>query len=317
MARTEEQDQKDMEDYAAAFGEDMKQPETDDFADEGAGTTPEAGASMTETDEPAHEGSEVSVESASEPVEEEAAPAEPVAAEAPAGEEMAAEESAPAGDDEMSDVPPEDAQAYKSWRGRLKKREEELAAREAALSGQGAESPAEEMAEGQESLDMGGEEQAPSGDVSFDEAVQNIRDSFGEEFESYIKAAVKGYVEQAIGGSSSEAIEAIKALTDRFETNSEGEHVEYILDAHPDMYEVTGTPEFQQWLGDKPEMQECCEHGTKRSVVRMLNAFKESQKQADNDEGLDDLTAVQSSSSGVVIPEKKAQGDFEGAWSEF
>lgn len=314
MARTEEQDQKDMEAYAAAFGEDMKQTETDEFADEGAGVTPEAGAAMTETEEQPVEGDGASVESASEPVEEEAAPAEPVAAEAPAGEEMAAE--APAGDDEMSDVPPEDAQAYKSWRGRLKKREEELAAREAALSGQG-ESSAEEMAEGQASLDMGGEEQAPSGDVSFDEAVQNIRDSFGEEFESYIKAAVKGYVEQAIGSSSSEAIEAIKALNDRFESNSEGEHVEYILDAHPDLYEVTGTPEFQQWLGDKPEMQECCEHGTKRAVVRMLNAFKESQKQADNDEGLDDLTAVQSSSSGVVIPEKKAQGDFEGAWSEF
>lgn len=41
------------------------------------------------------------------------------------------------GDDD-SDVPAEDMQAYRSWRGRLKKREEELAAREAALAGRDA-----------------------------------------------------------------------------------------------------------------------------------------------------------------------------------
>ena len=319
MAISNEQEKQDMEDYAAAFGEDMQPTEApDEFADTATSdVSADEAAPVTVEEAPAEEPVEAPAPEAA-PVE--AAPAEEMPAEEAAPAEMAAEETAgegmPAGDE--ADVPPEDMQRSRSWEGRLRKREAEIAAREAELAAREAalqeapaeESPAEEMAE------EGKAEMVT--DLSPEQALQQLRNDFGDEFVNAIVAIAKSTAQsvagETVGSSTAEALAALKDLQERYENEGNSEHFEYVMDAHPDMMEIGESEAFKQWLSDKPDMQACCEHGSKRAVVKMLSAFKEAQKQADNDEGLDDLTVVQS--SGVVIPEKK-RGDFEGAWDEF
>jgi hypothetical protein len=341
---SEEQAKKDADEFASGFGDEWNQTDESDFVDGGgeAVGTPEAGSVVAEGEAP--EQGAASEEMAAEPVADEPAPemaAEGAASETP--EPVPAEpsdEGAPvdqpeegSATGEMNDVPPEDMQRFKSWEGRLKKREAELAAREAALqrkSGGEMESPAEEAAEGgQVELmisDGGGQADAEAATMSdhneptLAELLEEGRNDFGDRFILMVtKAAEEGarkIVEEMLGSKLGETEASVKALMDRIDAADQGEHMEYISDMHPDVADVVESDEFKQWIADKPEMQACCEHGTKRAVVKMLNKFKEARKEANNDEAIDDLVAVQS--SGVVIPETKKGGDsFEAAWNEF
>lgn len=337
---SEEQAKKDAEDFASGFGDEWTPTDGSDFDEAGgdAAGTPEAGAAVAEAEAPAP--GEVSEESPAEPVADEPAPemaaegaasetpepvpAEPSAESAPAGPQAA---EAPAGD--MDDVPPEDMQRFKSWEGRLKKREAELAAREAALQKQSSGAPASESGEsGQvELMIAGGDGQAEAEAATMSDAneptlaelLEEGRNDFGDRFILMVtKAAEEGarkIVEEMLGSKLGETEASVKALMDRIEAADQDEHMQYISDAHPDVADVVESEEFKAWLSDKPEMQACCEHGTKRAVVKMLNRFKEARKEADNDEAIDDLVAVQT--SGVVIPESKKGDSFEAAWNEF
>ena len=129
------------------------------------------------------------------------------------------------------------------------------------------------------------------------------------------KSAAESVAGETVSSGTAEAVAALKDLQERFESADQGEHFDYITDHHPDYMDIAGSDEFKSWIGDKPDMQECCASGTKRAVVKMLNSFKEAGNEADKDEGLDDLVVVQQ--SGLVIPDKQRKAGFEDAWNEF
>ncbi len=327
---SEEQRKQDEAAFAAAFDEDQaKAPETSEDEAFGlqaeevpAGETPDAGTAVAVTDgsqEAAADEADVAAAMGEEAAPESAAAIEGEAV--PGADEVPAEVPAEVPDD-GGDVPPEDVQAFKSWQGRLKKREQELAAREAALAEREASGVAGgQPGDAQEATEAAAEQatEIVQQSGSFEEAIARLSEDFGSEFVQLIQAVAAKAGGDAVASKSSEVMDAIDALKEASSVRDTNEHFEYIADQHPDYTDLIESPEFSAWLEANPDHQATCEHGNKRAVVKMLSAFKKSQEEATNggsDDGLDDAAGVRS--SGLALPETKPKASgFEDAWNDY
>lgn len=213
-------------------------------------------------------------------------------------------------------ISPEDLQRQKSWEGRLRKREEELAAREAALGSGGH-----------------GEAQSAADDAEIAEIRQRLTEDFGDEFVGMIsklaayearKLAAEDF-DSKLNPIQQTIAQAIQDVHAAFESM----HFGAIADAHKDFQDIINSPEFGAYInglsGDEQEAaQAVLEGGTPKQVIGLLNAYKESleqkAEQVDSDTSVDDaLDAAEGvrGSSPVQLPGRVPVGDedeYRAAW---
>lgn len=213
-------------------------------------------------------------------------------------------------------ISPEDLQRQKSWEGRLRKREEELAAREAALGSGGH-----------------GEAQSAADDAEIAEIRQRLTEDFGDEFVGMIsklaayearKLAAEDF-DSKLNPIQQTIAQAIQDVHAAFESM----HFGAIADAHKDFQDIINSPEFGAYInglsGDEQETaQAVLEGGTPKQVIGLLNAYKESleqkAEQVDSDTSVDDaLDAAEGvrGSSPVQLPGRVPVGDedeYRAAW---
>lgn len=222
--------------------------------------------------------------------------------------------AAEAGVDDDSDVSPEEMQAYKSWKGRLKKREEELAAREAALaekespvaladggeikdeagaldlsgnegkSGEAGEAAADEGAEAVDIDSLKAEAAEMAGDPERLRAVLNTMVAdYGREYVVGLMAAMSPMIDAMaqpyVAGVDSQLGSLIDDVTEAFRSM----HRATIADAHEDFEQIVDSPEFQAWIDglpeeDKAKAQATVDTGSAGKIIKLLQAFKDSLK---------------------------------------
>lgn len=210
----------------------------------------------------------------------------------------------PMGEPAGEEMSPEDIQRQKSWEGRLRKREEELAAREAAASN----AP------------------AASGDAAA--AIAQLTEDFGAEFVKMIVAIAAGEASKVaaenVGGVSSTIDQLIADTRAAFTTM----HYAAIADAHEDFMEVADSPKFKEWLESMPddkrlEKESVIQGGTAGKVIKLLNEYKDWCKQKEgaqaesDDYALDAASGVRSSSP-VSLPSKanrSPEDEYLAAWN--
>lgn len=308
--------------YAEEFNTDRaptEQSEDDAFgltpsdADQGAGT-PAA------TDTPA-----VAIV-----VDTEAAPTDAPASEA---ETMAPAAAEGEGDENLS---PEDLQRKRSWEGRLRKREEELAAREAALKGGvEAEPMAEEAAAGEgEGLIPDGESAGEAaGEMTAEQAADKLSGDFGDDFVKMIRL-VAGASTSELGPRFDALREGLQDLT----SDREQMHFEMIEEAHPDFLEVANSQALKDWVAskegeEKAAIEATIANGRTRAVIKMIDRFKaetaapaeaspsdtgEAPADGVSEDELAAAEGVRSNSSGLQLPEEAQRSeDYAAAWGEF
>lgn len=327
MATTLEDLKNQDDEYSAAFAEpEQEKPEVSE--DEAFGLLPE----------PAEDGT-------STPSEEEASEEAPVVS-------ITAEEPA---EEEPTEKPAmtKDQQREASWEGRLKAREAELKAREDALkameeslkSGKPAaptepdgdevalgESPEEEAVEAAQLSDV--VKQVEDGDMSADQAMQQLSSDFGPEFAKAVSALINKaamdtaskVADERIGPVNKSIEELISGITDK----SARDHFEAIADAHPDFAEIADGQDLKDYLASLPESEKAkanntIANGSARQIVKLLDSVKKfaaSQKQADEQPADAETVAAMDAAEGVRskglrIPEKpSASSDsYEDAWN--
>ena len=132
-------------------------------------------------------------------------------------------------------ISPEDLQRQKSWEGRLRKREEELAAREAALGSGGH-----------------GEAQSAADDAEIAEIRQRLTEDFGDEFVGMIsklaayearKLAAEDF-DSKLNPIQQTIAQAIQDVHAAFESM----HFGAIADAHENFQDIINSPEFGAYI---------------------------------------------------------------------
>jgi len=296
MATQKQQDQ-DVQEYEAAFNEPDQQTKGQS-EDEAFGITPEiTSAESGEGDPPV-----VTISP-----EEEAETPEQEATEGPAGE--AAEEAEP----EMN-------QNQKTWDGRLKKREEELAAREKAIKDM--DSGSMSGAEGRQ--DGGNDEAGEEGKMSSDAAMAKLSEDFGPEFVEMIKVIASGIAQTAASEVASKAVETVgtdvKDIIAHLQDSGQKSHFKAIASVHPDFMDVSESPEFEKWLDSRPEEKQAEDaailaSGGSDEVIALLDEYKAATGMQE-DAGEDAAEGVRS--GGITLPTKPQAGndDYEAAWKE-
>lgn len=308
-----------MDEYSDAFK--GTPPEADQTVADESPDVADSEVSLTET--PAISEDTEAVMAQDVPAPEAAPEGEAPAGDAPAAEAPAAEEMPPAEeggeqaemplDDDAADVPPEDMQAYKSWRGRLKKREEELAAREAALAEQpaGTESPAEEAA-------------APLSAEESDARIQALRDDFGDDFVDAIMAIVENVVSKKSrelhGEGRFEDIKGeIDALVGDLQNTFSAMHRDAITSEVPDIDEITSTEEFQKFCVEHKDPERCrqiVEGGTARQIIALMKEYREYIDQAD-ESPVDDAALAVAGAAPLQLPRNapaSPDDEYRSAW---
>jgi hypothetical protein len=228
-------------------------------------------------------------------------------------------EAATDGDEQMS---PEDMQRKRSWEGRLKKREEEIAAREGAMQ-----------------PDIGGEtisavmDRAKElrGNGELDGLVSQFVEDFGLD-----TVAVMAIVGGALGGkpvSASNDTELASKLDELSANVSEAfsrMHEGAIRDAHEDFAEIAASEQFGNWVTGLDEDQqakvvEALDNGTAGQIIKVLNDYKasltptsEEPAQEDTSYAEDAAGAVRGSSP-LKLPTRaptSPDDEYARAWSQ-
>ena len=287
----EDQLAQDTSDFAAAFGGDDEPNEADQLLEEAAGGLDVEG------------------------VEQEALPEE--AAEEAA--EDAAEE--PSGDIAMEAAeatadPKLEEQRLKSWEGRLKAREKELAKQAETMKQpvQAQDSVAEQVGAAIESIEG----------MPEDEAYKTLAADFGDDFAKTLIKIIdsrSGAVADRMAKEQSTAVAGrVDELINEIKNDKVREHFEAIQSAHPDFDDVRKTPEFAAYIEKDPKLQAIVNSGSTRQSIKLLDDFKKS-IQAPAEEAQEPSSAVAAAegvrSRGLRIPEKPRGDSFESAWNEF
>ena len=306
--------QNPQEEYLKAFRgesdaeENMADPVVDESAAEGDAETPAVSMTIDAAN---------AVDAGNTPADEQAVAQEAAAEGEPVAEEMA-EQGAPeeAMEGQGEEISPEDIQRQKSWEGRLRKREEELAAREASMSA----APA-------------------AGDDSSDEEINEIRqrlaDDFGEEFVAMIGKLAAHEAKKLAASSIDDRIEPINASIDNVIAQMQDafaqQHFQTISDVHEDWLDVANSGEFQSWLdslpeGEKEQASAVIDNGTAGQVIKLLAKYKkainsgvaeEAPEMEDLSDALDAASSVRGSSP-VTLPERApagAEDEYKSAWA--
>ena len=233
-------------------------------------------------------------------------PAEDAAPEAPV-EEMAAEQA-------EEPETPEETQRRKSWEGRLKKLEEELRAREAALAereatpqayadggevradDEGADTVAEGAGDGTVEMHAdGGEAGGIDGMIAeatelsknpekLNAVADEMAGDYGRNFivtHMAIQMAVARKVaEELAQGYAQNFSGDLEGLVGEIQSAFSSMHKQTIADAHEDFEEVVESPEFQSWIdtmeeADKAKAQSVIDGGSAGQVIKLLQRFKD------------------------------------------
>lgn len=264
---------------------------------------------------------------------------EPAAVAVAAEGEVAAEEP-----DADGPTDPKEIQRQKSWEGRLRAREAELAEREAKLSktdmpraepaeiaepGEGSESEAMEKAADQLAAsgdEAGAEkveqmaEQVESGDLTAEQAMKILSEDFGPEFVKMIEVIAGSKAQAAASKVAQEATgqlgQSVQEIIDTIVDDKARSHFETIAAKHPDFADVAATPEFNEFVKSYPGGEEIAAAGSAKDIVKMLDKYKSNQKPAEPDPAVDAAEGVRS--SGMRLPEAPSKADgYEDAWSQF
>lgn len=318
MATTQKQQKQDAEEFAQSFDTpDQEAPEQSE--DQAFGITPPE----VSADDGQGDGTPAAV-SDSTPEGGESAPEAPAESQAEEAAEPAAEEATETPAAESAEAATEEpSQQEKSWEGRLRKREEELAAREAALKEkEGALGDASEpAAEVQDVV-----EDVQSGKISAEDARQKLAEDFGPEFVDMIDAIASASGANAIGDHMRPVAQNVDAIISHIRDEAARRHFEELAGAHPDFAEVATAPEFQVFLSTRPEEMKATdkatlENGSAKEIIALLDAYKKGSEQVDNsenqaiDEAADAGEGVRS--NGIKLPETPtASDDYDKAWDE-
>ena len=237
------------------------------------------------------------------------------------------------GAEDNANTEPMDAkemQRQKSWEGRLKAREAELAAREKALSmhaGEG-ETMAEDAAEPDSTEAM--EEavaKVESGELTFDQAMATLSNDFGEDFTKMLGVLIEAKAGEIAGKTADERVSKVSqqmdGLVGELVDDKARTHFESISDAHPDFMDVAESPEFKEYISAMDETQRAAAeqtiaNGSARNIIKLLGNFKAAGAKAEpvDEESMDAAEGVRS--SGLKIPNKPAASeDYEAAWDSF
>ena len=234
---------------------------------------------------------------------------------------------APAEDPET----PEDTQRRKSWEGRLRKMEEDLKAREAALSER--EAP-QTLADGGKAEDdttviaeggNGGEFEtvdalADGGEVGDD--IESIKQEAlnlagnPDKLAQVLATMIADYGREFVVGAVALAGPLIDAKAESYASDFNGNldgliseiqgafssmHKQTIADAHEDFEELVESPEFQAFRDSLPEDQQAkadatIESGSAGAVIKLLQAFKDA-KDKPKEKTLEDAWAEDAATS--------------------
>ena len=225
-------------------------------------------------------------------------------------------ESETGGEEQAEQLSPEDLQRQKSWEGRLRKREEELAAREAALGSGG-----------------NGEVPAAADDAEIAEIRQRLAEDFGDDFVGMISKLAaheaRKLAAEDIDAKLNPLHQTIAQAIQDVHAAFESMHFGAIADAHENFQEIINSPEFGAYInglsGEEQEAaQAVLENGTPKQVINLLNAYKDSLEQkaeqvgpdASVDDALDAAEGVRGSSP-VQLPGRVPVGDedeYRAAW---
>ena len=189
---------------------------------------------------------------------------------------------------------PDEKQREKSWEGRLRKREEDIAAREAS-----------------------------AGQSEPGEALAKLSEQFGPEFADLIVQVIR----ESLPASNEEETATLRADIDDvieiLKSERIGRHKEAIMSAHADAYEIAKTPEFNEWCRTQDDPAECdriINSGTSQEVIALLTKFKSHLNTGEEGAGDDDseaATAVRGSSP-ITLPNRPAQSpddEYIAAWN--
>ena len=204
-----------------------------------------------------------------------------------------------------------ETQRLKSWEGRLKAMEAQLKSSKAAPADSG----------GDVMGDNDGDEGAPT-DLAT--AMKALSDDFGEGFTKMLIAIIDAKVGQANEGVAKSVDEIINDIVD---TKAKA-HFESIADKHPDFMDVADSPAFAEFIAaqeDAAKAQQVVDGGTSREINSLLDAFKATQAQPEqqggqaqpvDDGSMDAAEGVRS--SGMRLPtQPAASSDYADAWREF
>jgi hypothetical protein len=213
----------------------------------------------------------------------------------PAVDAIVADDAPAAGGlDDMSDVPAEDTQKFKSWQGRLKKIEADLKAKaDAAAAGQpetngpvsdgsntesqtadaldqvAAEAPDAGLAEAAQEAATAVE----SGELTPEQAMAQLAEDFGEPFVKLIeliaRTAAGKVADEKVGAVGKSVEDVIGHLT----SQAERAHFKAIHAAHPDFIEVDKDPAFKEWVAANAKEQ-VVDTGDAESIIALLDEFK-------------------------------------------
>jgi len=226
---------------------------------------------------------------------------------------------------------PEDTQRRKSWEGRLRKMEEDLKAREAALSER--EAP-QTLADGGKAED-GNITLAEGGNGGEFETVDELADGgeVGDDIESIKQEAlnlagnpdklaqvlatmIADYGREFVVGAVALAGPLIDAKAESYASDFNGNldgliseiqgafssmHKQTIADAHEDFEELVESPEFQAFRDSLPEDQQAkadatIESGSAGAVIKLLQAFKDA-KDKPREKSIEDAWAEDAATS--------------------
>jgi len=332
---TEEQRREDEAAYAAAFGEEMAPTTTEDDSfgldpKEEIAASADGAAADNAADAPAGDSETLAVAVVDEGEIDRAA------------EQKVADATTTTADEEQDQpTDPKEIQRQKSWEGRLRAREEELARREAELkammegkgktsaeAGDGA--PNEDaMQQAAEQLEAEGNtegaeaveevaERVESGELTPQQAMEILAEDFGPEFVKMIQVIAVSQAEGAAKNAIGKVERSVDGLIASITDDRARSHFETIADAHPDFNDLASSPEFAEFAKNYPDGDRITQAGTAREIVKMLNKYKEGLKPAQNepDPALDAAEGVRS--AGLRLPETPVKADgYEDAWSQF
>jgi hypothetical protein len=241
----------------------------------------------------------------------------------------------PAAEEDMP-TDPKELQRMKSWEGRLKAREAELKAREEA-TGKASTNEVTEPGEtqAQDAAEPGvteavedAVEAVQSGEMSIEQALSGLTDTFGDEFTKMLGVLIEKKASEIAGRTADDRFGKVKGeidgLANEIVADKASSHMESIADAHPDFMDVAGSPEFKAYIDgmddmQKPKAMQVIENGSARQIVKLLDTYKSTQKKVDppqEDPAMDAAEGVRS--KGMKIPEKPAvSDDFAEAFNQF
>lgn len=243
------------------------------------------------------------------PDQQDAAPGEPAAVEPPMGDEVPAEE-----------MTPEEKHKEAAWAGRLRKREEELRAREEALKA----APAEEVTETVETTEETGEEpvledETTEGEEAItddefnpddpEQASARIANDFGDDFLRMLRAIFRVVIGETLSEVSPQLAARFAQIENGLSSMADGmtaQHYESIEEAHPDFLEIAQAPEFSAWIESMPpedadKAKGVINSGTSRQIIKLISQYKESgQGQGDEEQDTDAIDeAAMKAAAGV------------------